>query len=112
GSDARHLLDRSWVLQAALRRGGEVEEDPGAPGGISLPRIKPAGEPGVKDVALDVTALTAGFAQLNLAANPRGWEISHGASLIGRQTRSYLSELRDLVPAMLAERREIGRAHV
>ncbi|MDK8790721.1 hypothetical protein [Corynebacterium sp. MSK039] len=97
--------DQNSALEAALLRGVDVDEDTGAPGGISLPRIQPAGEPGVKDVALDVTALTAGFAQLNLAANPRGWEISHGASLIGRQTRSYLSELRDLVPAVLAERR-------
>ena len=97
--------DQHSALDAALLRGVDVDEDTGAPGGISLPRIQPAGQPGIKDVALDITALTAGFAQLNLAANPRGWEISHGSSLIGRQTRSYLSELRDLVPAVLAERR-------
>lgn len=97
--------DMPSALDAALLRGVDVDEDTGAPGFVALPRIQPSGEPGVKDVALDITAVTAGFAQLDLAANPRGWELSAGRSLIGRQTRSYLSELRDLVPAILAGQR-------
>lgn len=100
--------DVPTAMAAALRRGVDVDEDTGAPGLLVLPRIQPAGEPGIKDVALDLTAITAALGQLDLAANSRGWELVGGRTLIGRQTRAFMSELRDVVEAELTTD-EVGR---